>query len=126
MVRERLPTSSLQQVRAASTLLLGISRLPLATPGIQVSVDFHYSVQGGNFSWADFSLSDTELCLGTGEHHYDPGVGGDNESQIIFEAQLGEVTEGSVAGWIRLMMHLVRMDCEILINDESEPQKLPW
>ena len=44
----------------------------------------------GNYGWANLYISETEFHLGTGEHFYDPSVGGDTESRTLYEACAGD------------------------------------
>ena len=89
LVRDNLSSMSPADLRAAASILLALERLPLTTPGVQVTFGFVQPNTDGNFGWADIEISENEFRLGTGEHFHDPAVGGDTESRTVFEMQAG-------------------------------------
>jgi hypothetical protein len=84
--RSQLATMAPAQLRSVAALLFALKRLPRTTPGVDVSLSYSQSNTDGNYGWASIGISENELRLGVGEHFYDPGVGGDTESQTLFEA----------------------------------------
>lgn len=55
----------------------------------------------GNYGWADITVSEDNFSLGLGEHFYDPTVGGDTETRIVFETQAGgNWPEGDIDDWL--------------------------
>ena len=99
-VRKQLPAMSPGHIRSAAGVLLALERLPAMTAGIQITFGFVQHNTNGNYGWADISISESELRLGIGEHYYDPSVGGDTESRILFEAVAGgDSAEGDIDDW---------------------------
>ena len=88
-------------MRAASALILALRRMPRATPGIDLRIGFRTANQNGNWSWVDVEISEHEFRLSVGHHHYDPSVGGDTESTVVFEAYVGsDRTTGNIDDWL--------------------------
>jgi hypothetical protein len=68
---------------------------------MQVTFSFQQRNIDGNFSWADITVSEDNFSLGLGEHFYDPTVGGDTETRIVFETQAGgNGPEGNIDDWL--------------------------
>lgn len=91
LIREQLPSMTPRHILNASAVLRALERLPATTAGIQMTFGFVQRNTGGNYGWADISISETELTLGLGEHFYDPSVGGDTESRHAFERMPAEI-----------------------------------
>jgi hypothetical protein len=89
------------QLRSAAPLLLALERLPDTTPGVDVSLSLSQPNTDGNYGWAKIDISEHELRLGIGEHFYDTRVGGDTESQTVFETYAGaETCQGAIELWL--------------------------
>jgi hypothetical protein len=101
LFRSQLSTMTPAQLRSIAALLLALKRLPLTTPGIDISLSFSQPNTDGNYGWAKIHISEYELRLGIGEHFYDPRVGGDTKSQTLFETCAGADTFlGDIESWL--------------------------
>src|SRR5262245_23172150 len=88
-LRGMLAKAEPQLIRAAASAIFALERLPKPTPGAQIDVGYRTRNSNGNYGWADLVISEDEIRASRGEHFYDPGVGGDTESRLLFEAGLG-------------------------------------
>ena len=101
LIRNHLVRMRPSELKAAAATLLALKRLPLTTKGVQVSFGFRQPSSYGNYAWADINISEDHIRLTIGEHFYDPAVGGDTESETIFEAFEGdERCQGSIQRWL--------------------------
>jgi hypothetical protein len=106
-------------IRSAATGIFVIERLPKPTPGAQVELGYRTPNSGGNYGWADLVISEDEIRACLGEHFYDPGVGGDTETRVLFEAGLGEgARNGSLEYWHAQARELALHG--LYVEDESE------
>jgi hypothetical protein len=125
-MREQLTTMSPAHVRSAASVLLALERLPVVTPGIQVTFGFVQRNTDGNYGWADIAISEDELRFGIGEHFYDPSVGGDTESRIAFEAMAGgDAAEGDIDDWLSVA-RVVATEGDISVEDYLDYELIEW
>jgi hypothetical protein len=101
LVRRRLRYLRPRELRSAATILLALERLPAVTDGVVVTFGFSYR-DGGNLSWANIGFADGEFRLDSGEHFYEPTVGGDTESTCLFEAYAGGGRSGNIRDWLEV------------------------
>lgn len=126
LIREQLPSMTPNHIRSASAVLRALERLPNTTPGIQVTFGFVQRHTGGNYGWADISLSEDEFRLGIGEHFYDPTVGGDTESRNAFEALAGaHSAEGDIDDWLPVAENL-SAGAGVSVEDDSDYDAIDW
>ena len=123
MVRGRLGTMSPKELRAASSVLFGLERLPHVEDELAVNFGFTFR-DGGNFAWADIDFSSDGFRLGVGEHFYDPGVGGDTESRSVFYAAPGDDRDGSIEEWLEIATGL--SDGSLSCEDYTDHDALDW
>lgn len=108
-------------MRAASALILALHRMPLATPGIDLRMGFRTADQDGNWSWVDVEISELEFRLSVGHHHYDPSIGGDTDSTVVFETYVGsDRTTGCVDDWLQWAYSIAEEGHPCLDNDDSD------
>jgi hypothetical protein len=101
LFRSQLATMTPAQLRSVAALLLALKRLPHTTRGVDVSLTYAQPNTDGNYGWATIDISEHELRLGIGEHFYDPGGGGDTESQTLFETYAGaDSCQGDIELWL--------------------------
>ena len=125
-IRALLPGLNPRQVYISSLVLLALERLPASTAGVDVRYGFLTHNDDGNFGWADIEICSTEFRLISGEHFYDPEVGGDTSSQIAFEAFLGvEESEGSVDDWLAFAEAIWDLNL-IEAGDNSDHNEIDW
>ncbi len=125
-IRALLPSWNPRQVNIASLVLLALERLPTSTPGVDVKFGFLSHNLNGNFGWADIEICSTEFRMISGEHFYDPDVGGDTSSRIEFEAFLGaEESEGSVDEWLAFAETIWDLNL-IGAEDNSDHDEIDW
>jgi hypothetical protein len=99
-LRAMLVQADPQFIRSAASAILAIERLPQPTPGAHIDVGYRTPNSNGNYGWADLVITEDEVRAARGEHFYDPGVGGDTETRVLFEAGLGRANKGgSLADW---------------------------
>ena len=106
LILDHIPSiTSYDEMRPAAAVLLALERLPYATPGVGVRLNFSTSIQEGNSAWASLDISDEEFQLGLGE--YISGLfGGDTESRTVFFAQAGsDWREGDINEWLSYAQH---------------------
>jgi hypothetical protein len=97
-----------------------LERLPKPTPGAQIDVGYRTPSSNGNYGWADLVISEDEIRASHGEHFYDPGVGGDTETRVLFEGGLGRDNKGgSLAGWFRYAQEMSN-HAYFYVEDDSE------
>jgi hypothetical protein len=71
-------------------------------------------------------ISENEFRLGVGEHLYDPTVGGDTETRIVFEADAGgEWTEGDIDDWLPVAS-TIASEGQATAEDYSDPESIDW
>jgi len=125
-IRSALPSLNPRQVYIASLVLLALERLPISTPGVNLRFGVLRRHSPGNYVWADIEICSTEFRLISGEHIYDPDVGGDTSSQTIFEAFLGaEESEGSVDDWLAFAETILEPNL-VEAQDNSDHEEIDW
>jgi hypothetical protein len=125
LIRSRLSGMKPAHVRCASALLRALERLPANTPGVHMTFGFVQPSNGGNYGWADISFNSSELRFGTGEHFYEPGVGGDTESRVVFEAFGGGAwAEGDIEDWIAAAHALG--SSQVSVEDDTDYDAIDW
>jgi hypothetical protein len=69
--------------------------------GLQVRFGYQTPRCDGNYAWADILLSEHYIEGTVGEHFYDPDVGGDTESSVLFYREIGGSSDyGSMKEWL--------------------------
>lgn len=118
---DKASSMSPRVMRSASALILALRRMPLATPGIDMRIGFRTADRDGNWSWVDVEISEYEFRLSLGHHHYDPSVGGDTDSSVIFEAAAGsDRSFGSIDDWLDMASSIAEEGYPSLENDDSD------
>ena len=126
LLRSRLAMMTPAELRSLAALLLALERLPCETPGVDISLTLSQPNLDGNYGWADLYISQTEFRLGIGEHFYDPSVGGDTESQTLYEACAGDdAAEGDIELWLSYA-EARSADGSVLIEDNSDLEEVDW
>ena len=126
LVRSQLSAMTPNHLRSAAALLRALERLPVTTPGIEMTFGFMQRNTDGNYGWADITISGHEITLGVGEHFYDPGVGGDTESRDIFAATAGgNTTDGDIDDWIEVAT-VISAEGEVDVEDYSDYDAIDW
>ena len=119
LIRSRMSSMTPADLRATATVLLALERLPRATPGLSVSLEFSTPDRDGNRGWADLELDDREFRLGAGERFYSPSVGGDTVSRIVFETRAGsDWQRGDIIDWLPTAQSIATWE-RISVTDES-------
>ena len=118
---EQASSMSPRVMRAASALILALHRMPQATPGIDMRIGFRTANQDGNWSWVDVEISELEFRLSLGHHHYDPSVGGDTYSTVVFETNVGsDRTTGNIDDWLECAYSIAEDGHPCLEGDSSD------
>ncbi len=126
LVRSQLPAMMPNHLRSAAALLLALERLPVTTPGIEMTFGFTQRNTDGNCGWADITISEHEITLGVGEHFYDPGVGGDTESRDVFAAIAGgNATDGDIDDWTEVAA-VISAGGKVDVEDYSDYDAIDW
>ena len=126
LVRSRLPAMTPNHLRSAAALLLALERLPVTTPGIDMTFGFTQRNTDGNYGWADITISEDEITLGVGEHFYDPRVGGDTESRDVFAATAGgDATDGDIDDWTEVAT-VISDEGEVDVENRSDYDAIDW
>jgi hypothetical protein len=119
-LRGMLAKAEPQLIRSAASAIFVLERLPKPTPFAQIDVGYRTPSSNGNYRWADLVISEDEIRASRGEHFYDPGVGGDTETRVLFEAGLGSNNKGgSLAGWFRYAQEMSN-HAYLYVDDDSE------
>jgi len=125
LIRHHLVRMSPRELKAAAVTVLALERLPLTTKGVQVLFGF-CSRKDGNYKWADINISEDHIRLTIGEHFYDPAVGGDTESETIFEAFEGdERCQGSIQRWLDTAQEIAHGSA-VTFEDYSDHEQIDW
>jgi hypothetical protein len=82
------PELSPQIISEIGVFLFGLERLPTPTPGIcsTLSLDFQLNREK---DWISIQFESDRFRLNKGFYTYEPGVGGDTNSEIILEVGIG-------------------------------------
>jgi hypothetical protein len=84
-------------------------------------------MSAGNHAWADISFSDEGFRLSTGEHYYDPDVGGDTESRTLFATQSGtNWREGNLQAGVEEWLELADSGRFTVDHDETDYDAEEW
>ena len=120
LIRSRMSSMSPASLRATATVLLALERLPLATPGLSVTLEFSTPDRDGNRGWADLELDESEFQLSAGERFYSPSVGGDTAIRTVFETQAGtDWQQGDIVEWLATAQAIATWE-RISVTDESD------
>jgi hypothetical protein len=82
------PELSPQTISQIGIFLFGLERLPLATPGISMSLSLEFELNRER-DWLCINIEDDRFVLDKGLSTYDPQVGGDHETENILEVGFG-------------------------------------
>jgi hypothetical protein len=68
--------------------------------------------------------------LSSGGNTYDPGVGSDNYSSVVFEAETSGYRTSTdwfaISGWVESFKELLNMESRISIDDNSDHESVNW
>ncbi len=131
-VREllQLPTISANHIREVGAILFALRRLQRSTPGFAAGLDVVDSMNNES-RWCGFFISETEFRIGTGYSTYAPGVGGDHQSETIFEMdtsgfRCGAGRDSDVLDWFNEFDQLLAMGGKIQIEYLGEDDQVDW
>src|SRR5690606_2763053 len=100
-LRGQLATAKPSFIRSVAPIIFALERLPRPTVGLQVRFGYQTPRCDGNYAWADILLSEHYIEGTVGEHFYDPDVGGDTESSVLFYREIGGSSDyGSMKEWL--------------------------
>lgn len=126
LVKANLGKMSPGSLHSAAAFLLALKRLPRRTLGVDVSLSFSQPNTDGNYGWTNIYISEDEIQLDVGEHFYDPGVGGDTETQTLFEAVAGGSSDGDVEQWIEFAEARAQDGYLRIDHDNSDHNAIEW
>jgi len=131
-VRRALKRKSVtpQQICGLGKLLHGLQRLPLPTPGINISVTIG-SRTGENLFYQSVELSESSFELSSGGAEYTPGVGSDSHTSFSFLVEVGGFRDNcmftEIEDWISgFIKSLCDEDQALKVDDEDEGLALDW
>lgn len=125
-LRDQLAKSEPKFIRSAAPAILALERLPHPTAGVQVRFAYKTPNLDGNFGWVDISLSGNDIEGTIGEHFYDPGIGGDTESDVLFYREVGgSLDYGSLEEWWERFEGLSAF-AYLSVEDESDWDVIDW
>ena len=124
LVKTKLQRMDPHSLRCASSVLLALSRLPLVTVGIVANVAFK-KYDGDCFEWADIKFSDYGFKLSIGRQDFVSGVGGDPTSDVLFEAQAGGRSTGSIHRWLEIATRIAE-NGSVSGDDRSQLDEFDW
>ena len=127
LIRSYTPSMSPYQLRSAAVVLFALERLPNPTQGVLMSFAFSSGNRdSGNYGWASIEIGETEFELSVGEHFNNHAVGGDTETRILFDTQVGSSwRSGDIEGWLATAQSIA-MDGNFLIDDNSDHDAIEW
>ncbi len=126
LLRGRLARSEPRFIRSAALAILALERLPHPTAGVQVRFGYKTPNYDGNYGWVDISLSENDVSGTVGEHFYDPGVGGDTESDVLFYREVGGSSGyGSLEEWLERFEGLSAF-AYLSVEEESDWDAIDW
>jgi hypothetical protein len=123
------------QMHHLAVLLFGLEHLPVATPGIDVTLSLSYR-RGNDMNYHSVDLDDTTFALSTGGSVYDPSVGSDSYSEEVLMVEATgyrDVKDMAIVEWLmgfkeRVVDADIRVDldeaCEV--DWTTEPDESAW
>jgi len=126
-VRAMLTRSDLRPLQIASMarLLLGLSRLPLTTPGVDVFVTLHTGTPDDSYAY-EIGIKEDQLWLGGGGYIRGP-FGGDSYGGWVFEVEEAFHSDPDDAEleWLDEFPDIA-LNYDIEIQDDSDESQLDW
>ncbi|WP_448582389.1 hypothetical protein, partial [Thermaurantiacus sp.] len=123
-VRARLYDADPVFIRNAAVVLLVLGRLPKLVFGAVVEISWVDDAGDGNRVWADLRISEHELTASVGAHFYDPDVGGDTETDTVFEADSDGSRTGSLGKWLWRVKQIAEVGKLVLDVGDTEIDQL--
>lgn len=125
-LRRQLAKAEPNLIRSAALAILALERLPRPTAAVQVRIGYQTPNRDGNWGWADISLSESDIEGTVGEHFYDPGVGGDTETNALFYREVGGSSDyGSLEEWWERFQGLSAVGY-LSVEDDSDWDAIDW
>ena len=126
LVRDKLQNMSPASLKTTAAILVALTRFPATAAGVQATLSFVQPNIDGNYGWAEITVSESEFQLATGEHYYEPCVGGDTESRVLFQADAGaDYSSGEIGDWLA-MARVVAVECDLTIQDDCDYERIDW
>jgi hypothetical protein len=125
LIRRRLHSMDPVEIKGGAALLLALARLPATTPAVAVRLSFTRYGNEGNYNWLDICFWEEELRLESGEHFYDSALGGDTETDVLFEAHAGSTPRGHIEAWLDRLEELGGKP-SIRVSDDSSHGEIVW
>jgi hypothetical protein len=125
-VRARLCDADPVFIRNAAVVLLVLGRLPTLVFGAVVEIGWVDDAGDGNRVWADLRISEHGLTASVGAHFYDPDVGGDTETDRVFEADPDGFRTGSLDEWFWRVKQIAEIGKFVLDVEDTQIDQLEW
>lgn len=126
LVQKRVRGMEPQELYSAAFVLLGLQRLPTETRGLAATCTFKETFSLGNYRWASIEFSDEGFRLSVGQHFYDPSIGGDTESETVFEACAGGGRAGDIDAWLDTANSIAENSRSLTFEVLSDGDDLDW
>jgi hypothetical protein len=115
-----------EQIHHLAVLLFALERLPLATPGVHVSLTLSY--RGENeMSCQSIDLDESSFTLSTGGSVYDPSVGTDSYGDDVLMVEVGGFRD---AKWMQFVDWLSgfknRLEDAEIKTDLDDSSNIDW
>jgi hypothetical protein len=116
-----------EQIHHLAILLLGLERLPIATPGMQVSLTLSYRTEN-EMTYVGITLDDSSFSLSSGGSVYDPSVGSDSYGDDVLLVEVGGYRDVNLPACVDWLMSLeARLeDANVEIDFEGDESDLDW
>ena len=126
LVRDKLRNLRPGDLRAAAVVLFVLERLPEPTACVDITFGFSTPDTDENYGWVDIHIDEQEFRLSSGEHFFDPSIGGDTASRTIFETQAGGTWyNGDIDEWLECANHIAS-EGQVDVEDNSDHDGIEW
>ncbi|MDR3420880.1 MAG: hypothetical protein P4L80_06510 [Xanthobacteraceae bacterium] len=126
LMRNKLPIMHPGDLRTAAVVLIALERLPATTACVDVTFGFSLPNTDGNYGWVDIHIDEQEFRLASGEHFYDPSIGGDTQSRTVFETQAGGGWySGDIDEWLECADRIAS-EGQVDAEDNSDHDGIEW
>lgn len=126
IIRGQLKQAEPAFIKAAAVSLLVLERLPAPVPGAVVTIGWLNDGGDGNKEWTHLSISEEEMTASDGAHFYEPGVGGDTETNDVFKAFVGGGRSGSLEIWFEQAQHMANVGWLNVDAGDTDFDRIDW
>jgi hypothetical protein len=102
-LRRQLEYEADHDVEKLAAAINALDRMPI--PTFDLMLDLTFSVRDHHFlEWVALQMTETIVSFTAGEHVYDPEIGGDSFTDVLYECQSDGQQSGDVDAWVRKLL----------------------